>query len=334
MAVHSQHIQLVADHERADTLLRGKLRSETPCYISRIGGSDFDAVVEYFKNLESFDEAEAGLSVSEKWNTVKKYNGFYDRAEDPKNLHKFCNLFIDSFKNCDHTFMCGAYLLSEFLPGSINPVFRVDTSESSLWINRFLHTISRKFYPSRYYPYSYVESMVRGNHTLFRAFSDILPGKRVLAVTPFRDSILDNFSNRFQFFRDYKYPDFDLEAYNTPITYEGLPSSYYPDDNWFDTLDRMKREVSEIEFDVALLSCGSYALPLGLHIRDTLKRKAIYVGGCLQIYFGIMGRRYMNPWFMDQINVEKFIEPLEKDRYIQHFSITDDTAREAFGAYF
>jgi len=35
--------------------------------------------------------------------------------------------------------------------------------------------------------------------------------------------------------------------------------------------------------------------------------KVTYIGGLLQLYFGIMGRRYRNQFFTDLINAEYFI---------------------------
>jgi hypothetical protein len=75
-------------------------------------------------------------------------------------------------------------------------------------------------------------------------------------------------------------------------------------------------------------------MPLGLHIRDVLKKKAIYVGGVLQLYFGIMGRRYENIFFTNQIDIEKFIYPVESSDYMQHVTVPSESAKEAFGAYF
>jgi hypothetical protein len=45
-------------------------------------------------------------------------------------------------------------------------------------------------------------------------------------------------------------------------------------------------------FDIALVSCGGYANPICAHMY--LKGKsAIYVGGVLQMYFGILGNRWI-----------------------------------------
>ena len=96
----------------------------------------------------------------------------------------------------------------------------------------------------------------------------------------------------------------------------------------------MKEDIRKLDFDVAFLSCGSYALPLGNFIKEDLHRQAIYVGGVLQLLFGVMGRRYENEHFLRQINRVKFIMPVEGAQFLKHVSIAPETAREAFGAYF
>ena len=179
----------------------------------------------------------------------------------------------------------------------------------------------------RCFPFHFVEELRRTEFTLFHCFSDGLEGKRVLVVSPFGRSIVANYPNRRGFFPGYRYPEFELSVVNTPITYAGLPDEFYLDDDWFQTADRLKNEVTNAEFDVALLACGTYAMPLGLHIRDKLRKKAIYVGGVLQLYFGIMGRWYQNEFFTKQMSVEKFIHPLEREDYLSHIELGPNAAR-------
>ena len=57
------------------------------------------------------------------------------------------------------------------------------------------------------------------------------------------------------------------------------------------TFEMMCDDISKIDFDVALLGCGGYGLPLCNYIRHTLGKSAIYVGGGLQLLFGVMGSR-------------------------------------------
>ena len=218
---------------------------------------------------------------------------------------------------------------------TLNPVFFKEDFENKQYYRTFLKRLTAKMPGLKCYPYQFVEKMVFDQYTLFRVFSTALAGKKVLVVSPFSKSIAANFHRRHSFFKKkYVYPQFELKLLNTPITYAGLPSEFYPGVDWFSTVKQLRKEISHVDFDIALLSCGSYAMPLGVHVARKLERKAVYVGGVLQLYFGIMGRRYDNPFFVDQINVDKFIHPLERERYGTFIPLHDNAAREAFAAYF
>jgi hypothetical protein len=291
-------------------------------------------VIEYFDVLRVAGIEAALHNALPKVGRVKLFNGYYDKSDNPENVVRFIELMIDCYLASSDLLVGGPALLSEFFPKHTNPAFRVDTSARRESFCNFFSAIADRQRPARFYPYHFVERVLLGEWTLFRLLSERIVGKRVLVVTPFEKSIHLNFARRHEFFKDYTYPDFELLTYNTPITYPGLPSDYYPDANWCATTERMKNDLATYEFDLALLSCGSYAMPLGLHIRDALKRKAIYVGGCLQLLFGIMGRRYSNKYFLNQINADAFIYPVERESYMTHITVGSASPMDAFGAYF
>jgi hypothetical protein len=54
----------------------------------------------------------------------------------------------------------------------------------------------------------------------------------------------------------------------------------------------MMNDISKLDFDVALLGCGAYGIPLLGFIKKELQKSGIYVGGGLQLYFGIRGQRW------------------------------------------
>ena len=64
--------------------------------------------------------------------------------------------------------------------------------------------------------------------------------------------------------------------------------------DWFIEFDQFCEEIKNIkdEFDVALCSCGGYGNPVCSYI-FSLGKSAIYVGGVLQMYFGIYGKRWL-----------------------------------------
>jgi hypothetical protein len=310
------------------------LTDSAPVFFSRIGGSDTNAVVSYF-------QAKTGLRAVTSEETdrhrqvVGRFNGYYDRKNDEENYFRYCENLLECYHRSKYLMFCNHELLSIYFSSSLDPKFLTRDIPHREGFKALIESMERAQGDLYGYTYQFAERIVFENDTLFRLFSTVLAGKKVLVISPFSESILANFPNRHGFFkRNYVYPEFDLQVYNTPITYSGLPDEFYPHENWFETLGHMKSEISKLDFDIALLSCGSYAMPLGIFIEKEMKRKAVYVGGLLQLYFGIMGRRYENRWFTGQINAENFIYPVERERYLKDIVISEAMAREAFGAYF
>lgn len=117
-----------------------------------------------------------------------------------------------------------------------------------------------------------------------------LKGKKVLVVHPFADTIQKQYVKRKELFPGREVlPDFKL------ITYKAIQTSAGQSDHrfttWFDALRFMTEEIEKIDFDIALLACGAYGLPLAANIKK-MDRQAIHIGGGLQILFGIKGRRW------------------------------------------
>ena len=92
-------------------------------------------------------------------------------------------------------------------------------------------------------------------------------------------------------------PEFEL------ITLKAVQSSAYatvPFKDWFEALEYMENEIAKIDFDICLLGCGAYGLPLAAYVKR-LGRQAIHMGAGVQLLFGILGKRweeeYMQiPW--------------------------------------
>ena len=117
-----------------------------------------------------------------------------------------------------------------------------------------------------------------------------LAGRRVLVVHPFAASIASQYRlHRQSLFADPEIlPEFELEVLVPPQTLAPSTGGYT---DWEEAFNDLVTKVLECKFDVALLGCGAYGLPLGAAIKRD-GRKAIHLGGSLQILFGIRGRRW------------------------------------------
>lgn len=121
----------------------------------------------------------------------------------------------------------------------------------------------------------------------------VLEGKKVLVVHPFADTIMKQYNKReYLFSNPLVLPVFGSLSIIKAVQSIGGKSDQF--DTWFDALEYMKTEIDKIDFDICLLGCGAYGFPLAAHIKRRGK-KAVHLGGALQLLFGIEGNRWFDP---------------------------------------
>ena len=151
-------------------------------------------------------------------------------------------------------------------------------------------------------------------------WSKALKGKKVLVINSFPDTIVNQYKVIEKIWGDKEIlPEFDL------ITYKSVQSigTLNPHNSWVESLNVMKNDIANIDFDIALLGCGTYGLPLVDFIKNNLNKQAIYVGGAIQILFGIKGSRWDNH---DEIKLffnENWVRPLDSER-IDNYKILEN----------
>lgn len=116
-----------------------------------------------------------------------------------------------------------------------------------------------------------------------------LEGKRVLVVHPFTDTIASQYAKRTLLFDDPQVlPQFELLLVQSVQSIAGNRTDFA---TWFDALAHMEAQIASLDFDVALIGCGAYGLPLAAHVKR-LGRMAVHLGGQTQLLFGIKGKRW------------------------------------------
>ena len=143
-----------------------------------------------------------------------------------------------------------------------------------------------------------------------------LYGKKVLIIHPFVESFQKQLQNNFKIFKDKEKQLFhDNQEFVFYKTFQTIAGNHIHND-WFETFSIMCKEIRNIDFDVALLGCGGYGLPLCDIIKTRFNKSAIYVGGGLQLMFGVMGKRWEDNEMWKQIikdNDCKFIRPSQEE---------------------
>ncbi len=150
-------------------------------------------------------------------------------------------------------------------------------------------------------------------------WSTELAGKRVVVVHPFAESIRRQYDEkRVDLFANASVlPLFDLLTVKAVQSIAGNRPDFA---TWFDALHFMKTQLTELDFDVAIIGCGAYGFPLASHVKR-MGKVAIHMGGATQLLFGIKGRRWEeSPEFKLLFN-EAWVRPLPSEVPQNHLTV-------------
>ena len=154
-----------------------------------------------------------------------------------------------------------------------------------------------------------LEYSAKINFELLNPYFSIIPwtkaleGKKVLVVHPFVSTIENQYKKREFLFRDNLLPIFELQTVKAVQSYAKNPTQF---SDWFAALDYMKSEIDKHDYDICLIGCGAYGFPLAAHVKRKGK-KAIHLGGSLQLLFGISGKRWEDANYNSFYNYAKLI---------------------------
>ena len=126
-----------------------------------------------------------------------------------------------------------------------------------------------------------------------KPWSMALANKKILIIHPFAKSIESQYKLRRDKLFENKnvLPKFQsLEVIEAVQTIANNTAGFK---SWFEALEHMKQEIAQKDFDIALIGCGAYGFPLAAYIKR-MGKKAVHIGGSLQLYFGIKGKRWDN----------------------------------------
>jgi hypothetical protein len=249
----------------ASDLIHAALLSPAPLMVARVGSTESLCLVNYLgvKNPDKYKNARSfikGQTPPWWWDTatidqMQRWSGFFPGSID--RIGQFCELMLSDLKNID---ILGAWLKDEqFYKEQLEGAKRVMLEDLE--------------------PF-FVE----------RPWTAALRGKKVLVVHPFEETIRQQFLVREKLFPNNLLPDFELKTVKAVQTIAGETSRFR---DWFEALDFMKEQIAATDYDICILGCGAYGLPLASFIKQSGK-KAIHLGGVTQLLFGIKGKRWEN----------------------------------------
>lgn len=156
-------------------------------------------------------------------------------------------------------------------------------------------------------------------YSLNNTWMNSLKGKRILVIHPFKSSIEKQIPQLSLLFPNRSwFEDCSFQVMMPPMTMAGNHGGR----DWQDELSLFYERLDEVdEFDVALVAAGGYGMLISDHIVTKHKRSVLYIGGALQIFFGIIGKRWFtNPDIMKLVT-DDWIRPSSMERPPNHTKV-------------
>jgi hypothetical protein len=267
-------------------LIYNLLKLDMPSMISRLGNTEFKCVYQYkvkneslFKKYIKFIKGEVdAIDYTLKMKQEIQNNaGFFPL--DDISLNRFSKLMISEMQSID---ILGSWLGIE---------------------NKFKKELKKV-------KKIHLEDLNAYNHNI--PWTRALEGKNVLVIHPFTKSIKSQYERREKLFKNKDIlPEFNLITYKPVVSVSGNHKSV-KFNNWFDALANMQDDISKIDFDIAILGCGAYGLPLASFIKK-IGKKAVHIGGATQMLFGIIGKRWETEYDLSHLINEYWVRPLEEE---------------------
>jgi hypothetical protein len=254
----------------ADKVIFDLIALGKPALVGRLGGTEARFLGEYLKIVRLKKLSKILFKLKPNWlkraREINSNAGFY--FEDIFQVSNFYKIYNEALLDTD---VLGAW------------------GTAFAWIeSRYVNTIKT------FIPVPMTAPWIGPYNSIFNQvpWSSALDGKRVLIISPFTETIIKQHNIIDKVFPNNNYPKFSLATIKAPQTI-GVNSNLKPD--WFEKLDEMKNLMSNVDFDVALIAAGAYSYPLA-HYAKQMGKIGIHAGGGLQLFFGIIGKRWEVNW--------------------------------------
>lgn len=286
----------IVDSELASEKIYDLLVSDEPCLICRYGSVELNCVLNYLSVIKGgFPVLDYITNKRFQWwwnerslNEMRTNAGFFPL--EISLIEKFCEVMLDASKQIDVLghWLDQESLLNEYLPSSVEKI-------TLLMLE----------------PYWAKNPWTRA-----------LEGKKVVVVHPFAELIEKQYKEKrtFLFKNQDVLPEFELRTVKAVQSLGGDCDQFK---NWFEALDWMKNELDKDSYDIALIGCGAYGMPLAAYSKQT-GHKAVHLAGALQLLFGIRGKRWDNPNY----GIQEFgVQNKYKEMFNEYWVYPDDSCK-------
>ncbi len=270
--------------DQTQDFIRQRILSGEPFLVGRFGSTELDAVRAFYFRKQSF---------------LIRMNAYVEYGEAPWWRSKT----LDQLSNLSGLFPRSVEMTERFCDEMLRLVESIDllgSWRSGEWVLRNELKNAKICHLSALVPFF-----------SSAPWTSSLAGKRVCVIHPFAETIEKQFANRQNLFDDKNIlPSFDLV---TVKAVQSLANNKTTFKDWFEALSWMENETLRKNFDVAIIGCGAYGLPLAARLKRAGKQ-AIHLGGGTQVLFGIKGRRWDQDPEISKLYNDYWVRPSKAER--------------------
>lgn len=139
-----------------------------------------------------------------------------------------------------------------------------------------------------------------------------LKGKKLLIVHPFVKTFKKQIGNLNNVFPGLNWFDkCEFQFIQPPITLAGN----HDGKDWQEHYELFLQQLKETaDFDIALVAAGGYGMLIADYIYKEMGKSVIYVGGALQLFFGVIGKRWFENKDILKLVNDDWIRPDKDDK--------------------
>jgi hypothetical protein len=166
---------------------------------------------------------------------------------------------------------------------------------------------ARDKYSHKYIPAQSLEPYYYFNEPSYRP---LFVNKTILVITSHEHTIRQQVINIDSIFPKKIFENCRFIVVRAPLQYaeccDGRP--------WTAHFEELKNKIRGLKFDVALVGCGGFGMPICNFIYKEMNSSALYVGGALQLFFGVIGTRWLSSTKIRSLRNSSWCWPLANDK--------------------
>jgi hypothetical protein len=177
----------------------------------------------------------------------------------------------------------------------------------------FAHTgIGQQFIANRTPKIPKIDALALEPYYFKDSWMSALKGKRLLIIHPFAKTFQKQVKNLKRIFPNREwFEDCTFQFIQPPVTLAGNHQGIDWQEHYRIFIESLKKVE---DFDIALVAAGGYGMLISDYIFTNLNRSVIYIGGALQIFFGVIGKRWFdNKDIMKLVN-DEWVRPVKEDK--------------------